>query len=187
MNTQAVSERGELFTGQRLRYRTSASDVLADIEKKLKAPKVKESSIKAYLSGKIGNNEEMINATFDRMNLLSNTLMEEGIHVLNPFFMNLGLGMLDCNTEQEVKKNKFFDRTLCYKFDIQAVMECDRIYALDNWVQSPGAVGEVMLAINLGKEIYIEDNIFGEFEDEPFQLVDSEKLMKKILYVLKIL
>ena len=132
--------------------------------------------IKAYISGKIGKDQEVISDTYLRMSALSLNLNMKGMQVFNPFSFNTALNMSD---EDPRFKNGHFNRSLAYKYDVYAIMDCDRVYALNNWTDSPGAIGEIMLAINLGKDIFIGDD-----EDLTFKHIDNEKFMKRFMCIL---
>jgi len=57
------------------------------------------------------------------------------------------------------------------KEDLKAMMDCDVLYAMRNWRQSPGATIEVNLALQLGIQIIHQphmpkDSLFKEGDDE---------------------
>jgi len=71
--------------------------------------------------------------------------------IFNPLKLNLGFGMVD----SDYNKTDIYDRSTCYFFDIHAVMKADAIFVLNNWYDSMSAFSELLIALNLDKEIYV--------------------------------
>ena len=58
--------------------------------------------------------------------------------------------------DENYNKTETYDRNTCYFFDIHAVMKADSILVLNNFYTSMGAMGELLIAMNLEKEIFVE-------------------------------
>lgn len=101
-----------------------------------------------YLSGKFGTETKK---TLERFQQYEKKY--DDTTFINPLYLNRGLGMVDDSYE----KTEVYDRTTCFEFDIKAIQQSDGILALNNWIHSPGAVSELLIASNTGKDIYIEN------------------------------
>jgi len=89
----------------------------------------------AYIAGKI-TGDENYKQKFDDAEKL---LLEKGFNPVNPTKL--------CNPKWTYKKQM--------RECLLTLMECDAIYLLDDWINSPGATTERYVAISLGlKTIY---------------------------------
>lgn len=99
-----------------------------------------------YISGKITGLDEQ--ATRERFKKVQNELEEKGYEVANPFD----------GTDEFVKE---FGRSLSWGGAIICCLislkQCDEIYMLEGWADSPGARIERDFAIRLGLEVIYED------------------------------
>ena len=101
-----------------------------------------------YFSGRFNTSRDETQKKFDKYEANE---FKDWI-VFNPLKLNIGFGMVD----DKYQKTDIYDRDTCYFFDIHAVMKADAIFVLNNWYNSMGALGELLIALNMNKEIYIE-------------------------------
>lgn len=94
---------------------------------------------KIYISGKIIGLEN--NEAFKRFDEAEKELKAKGFEVVNPMTI-------------EHNHDKSWINYM--KTDIKALMDCDAIYMLSNWVKSRGAKIERQLAIDLGMKVYYD-------------------------------
>lgn len=91
---------------------------------------------KIYISGKITGLDEY--EAFQLFNNADIELSTKGFNVVNPM---------------TIEHNHDKSWLNYMKTDLKALMECDCVYALNNWLDSRGAKIEVELAINLGMKV----------------------------------
>ena len=106
-----------------------------------------------YFAGKFG---EDIDETSKKFNFFKEKYFQQW-HVINPLLLNNGLNLVDKINDFKFVKNDNYDRALAYTFDVYSIMAADAVFALDNFPMSFGALGEVILALNLGKDIYLAE------------------------------
>jgi len=96
--------------------------------------------MKVYISGKIGE-EVLSDATREKFAKAERMLCSKGYGVFNPTTSGLGLA-----AEQAAKKygTTFYKEILI--FDLMALKQCDAIYLLRDWSNSPGAFLELCYA-----------------------------------------
>lgn len=102
---------------------------------------------RVYISGKIAGLDEQ--ATRGRFKDYQEELKGKGYDVVNPFEL--------CD---EVKRK--FNRDIIgwgemMRIDLKALEECDAIFMLDGWTDSPGARIEHEFAISIGLLVIYED------------------------------
>lgn len=98
-----------------------------------------------YISGKIGGIEDIAPELFLKA---ENELKEKGYNVVNPM-----------NIEHNHDKS-----WLSYmRNDIKALVDCDAIYMLDNWIDSRGAKVELTIAYGLDLETLFESEFEGKY------------------------
>ena len=90
---------------------------------------------KIYISGKITGMETLAEKLFSTA---EQELKERGFDPVNPFKLN---------HEHDKSWNSYM------KEDIKALCDCDVIFMLTNWRESPGATIELKIANYLGMEV----------------------------------
>ena len=120
--------------------------------------------MKVYISGKIGE-EVLSEATRQKFAKAESILRTLGHGVFNP--TRSGLGEL---AEDAVRKyaasgrrTKWYNQILI--MDIEVLEQCDAIYMLPDWKDSPGAMVEHEFAIATGKKVF-----YARFQDAELAL-----------------
>lgn len=105
---------------------------------------------KIYISGQITGIEEQATKLFKDAEL---DLVLLGYEVVNP---------MELNHDHDKTWQNYM------KHDIKAMMDCDEIYMLNNWIKSKGAIIEHNLAVNLGFNV-----MYQEFLSDPSQSIKT--------------
>ena len=108
--------------------------------------------MKVYISGKItGLSQEEYERTFEEAEL---EILQNGDQPVNPVKVE-NLCVEECGSASTFKDGSYKHTWGCYmKYDIIALLDCDAIYVLDNWMDSKGARIEVALADGAGIPLY---------------------------------
>ena len=123
---------------------------------------------KIYLSGKFS--EGFIEESSKKMVKYKKQLENDNWFVFSPIDMSYGLNVIKKNKKNEIEQTKNYDRSLVYKFDVYSIIHSDAILVLNNWKTSCGALGELMIAINMGLDVYIEND-----DNETFSLINKKE------------
>lgn len=91
-----------------------------------------------YISGKISGMEEEARTIFDRA---EQEIISMGHHPINP---------MKLPADHDKSWYSYM------KADIKVLMDCEGIYMIGNWAESPGAIIEHTLALQLGMTIWYE-------------------------------
>ena len=108
--------------------------------------------MRVYISGKIG--EEVISeATRQKFAKAEKMLKAKGYEVFNP-----------TDGEWQEHLHQIGDKVGFYVFallhDIMMLVDCDAIYMLPDFLESPGAKAEYAFAIATKKQVYYDDELF---------------------------
>lgn len=99
-----------------------------------------------YVSGPItGDDGEASPAHCAHMEAVARTLREGGEDVFNPLSVFNG--------------NRGYPRKAYFEVDYGALIRSVSIYLLQGWQHSPGAISELLMAVNLGREVRFEDGV----------------------------
>lgn len=114
-----------------------------------------------YISGKIG--EKVISeATRQKFVKVQTMLEEQGHQVFNPTSEDwqkyLRTWMKD--HEEFLKKREISEYTETLRLDLCRISECDAIYMLPDFIDSPGAKSEHAFAIACKKQVYYDDELY---------------------------
>lgn len=96
-----------------------------------------------YISGKItGLPEDQVRNNFSSAEFV---LSQQGWNVINPLW-------IDLNGQEKTWANFMIE-------DLKALIPCDAIFMLSNWMESSGAKIEHSFAIAMGKEVYYQSTL----------------------------
>ena len=111
--------------------------------------------MRVYISGKIG--EEVISdATRQKFAKAEEMLKAKGYEVFNP--TTSGLGVL-ADAMSKIGGTTFYEEILMLDlFELKS--DCDAIYMLPDFLESPGAKAEYAFAIATKKQVYYDDELF---------------------------
>ncbi len=107
-------------------------------------------TMRVYISGKIGE-EVLSEATRQKFARAERELREWDFDVFNPTTSGLG-----AKAEELAKENGTDFYTEIMKLDLEALIQCDAIYLLQDWVESPGAKRELSEAREHGLAVWYE-------------------------------
>lgn len=92
---------------------------------------------KCYIAGKIGDLPELVyHANFNKA---KQEVLDLGMQPTSP-----------CDIHDHCLHNNWLDYMRC---DLKELLTCDNVYALNNWIDSPGATVEINLAVSLGLNV----------------------------------
>lgn len=103
--------------------------------------------MKVYISGKIGE-EVPSPETLEKFNRVAKALEERGYGVFNP--TTSGLGAL-ADTLAKMHGTDFYREILL--LDLARLKDCDAIYMMPDWTDSPGAMAEKAFAEAIGIKV----------------------------------
>lgn len=114
-----------------------------------------------YISGKIG--EKVISeATQKKFLKIQRKLESEGWHVFNPTCQvwQTYLRQWMDGRKAYLKNHHISEYAETLRLDIGTLSECDAIYMLPDFIDSPGAKAEHAFALAVGMQVYYDDELY---------------------------
>ena len=110
--------------------------------------------MKVYISGKIGE-EVLSKATHQKFAKAEELLKARGFETFNPTTSGLGR---HAESIAKIEGTTFYEEIMM--LDLHQLKDCDAIYMLADFLDSPGAKAEHALAIAFKKKVYYADELY---------------------------
>lgn len=110
--------------------------------------------MRVYISGKIGE-EVLSKATHQKFAKAEELLKARGFETFNPTTSGLGR---HAESIAKIEGTTFYEEIMM--LDLHQLKDCDAIYMLADFLDSPGAKAEHALAIAFKKKVYYADELY---------------------------
>ena len=110
--------------------------------------------MKVYISGKIGE-EVLSKATHQKFAKAEELLKARGFETFNPTTSGLGR---HAESIAKIEGTTFYEEIMM--LDLHQLKDCDAIYMLADFLDSPGAKAEHALAIAFKKKVYYANELY---------------------------